>query len=339
MKALGFDAWWPQEKLAVRGYVEVLRHYREITGIRKSLLHRLLKKPPDLFVGVDAPDFNLELAFALKSRGIATMQFVCPSVWAWRAERLAKIRQSVDHVLCLFPFEPPLLHRHGIAATFVGHPLANSIPLSSDNALARKSLGVSSHQKLIALLPGSRTSEIEHITPLFFAAARLLEKQYPGVGFVLPVAPGQMQLVKTLQLRFKLPQNLILLSGQSHTALAAADAAMVASGTATLEAALFKCPMVIAYHMPWLSWQIMRRKRLQAWVGLPNILCQDFIVPELLQEQATPFALAKEISVWLETPNLVEKVKMRFTDLHKQLTQDTSELVTEAVNKIMASHA
>jgi len=339
MKALGFDAWWPQEKLAVRGYVEVLRHYREITGIRKSLLHRLLKKPPDLFVGVDAPDFNLELAFALKSRGIATMQFVCPSVWAWRAERLAKIRQSVDHVLCLFPFEPPLLHRHGIAATFVGHPLANSIPLSSDNALARQSLGVSSHQKLIALLPGSRTSEIEHMTPLFFAAARLLEKQYPGVGFVLPVAPGQMQLVKTLQLRFKLPQNLILLSGQSHTALAAADVAMVASGTATLEAALFKCPMVIAYHMPWLSWQIMRRKRLQAWVGLPNILCQDFIVPELLQEQATPFALAKEISVWLETPNLVEKVKMRFTDLHKQLTQDTSELVTEAVNKIMASHA
>jgi len=339
MKALGFDAWWPQEKLAVRGYVEVLRHYREITGIRKSLLHRLLETPPDLFVGVDAPDFNLDLAFALKRRGIFTMQFVCPSVWAWRAERLAKIRESVDHVLCLFPFEPPLLQRHGIAATYVGHPLASSIPLSANTAIARQSVGVSPHQKLIALLPGSRTSEIEHMTPRFFAAARLLEQQYPDVSFVLPVAPGQMQLVKSLRFKYSSPQNLILLSGQSHTALAAADAAMVASGTATLEAALFKCPMVIAYHMPWLSWQIMRRKRLQEWVGLPNILCQDFIVPELLQDQATPCALAKEVSIWLQNPNLVEKMKIRFTDLHKQLTQDTSGLVTDAVEKMMASHA
>ena len=338
MKALGFDAWWPQEKLAVRGYVEVLRHYREITGIRKSLLHRLLENPPDVFVGVDAPDFNLDLAFALKRRGISTMQFVCPSVWAWRAERLDKIRQSVDNVLCLFPFEPPLLHRYGIDATYVGHPLAKSIPLSPDKVLARESLGVSPDQKLIALLPGSRTSEIEHMTPLFFAASKILETQYPGVSFVLPVAPGHMQLVQSLQLRLTPPQNLMLLEGQSHTALAAADAAMVASGTATLEAALFKCPMVIAYHMPWLSWQIIRRKRLQPWVGLPNILCQDFIVPELLQEQATPHALAKATLEWLDNLQLVDKVKLRFTDLHKQLMQDTSGLVTAAVDKVMASH-
>ncbi len=338
MKALGFDAWWPQEKLAVRGYVEVLRHYREITGIRKSLLHRLLENPPDVFVGVDAPDFNLDLAFALKRRGISTMQFVCPSVWAWRAERLGKIRQSVDHVLCLFPFEPPLLHRYGIDATYVGHPLAKSIPLSPDKVLARESLGVSPDQKLIALLPGSRTSEIEHMTPLFFAASKILETQYPGVSFVLPVAPGHMQLVQSMQLRLTPPQNLMLLEGQSHTALAAADATMVASGTATLEAALFKCPMVIAYHMPWLSWQIIRRKRLQPWVGLPNILCQDFIVPELLQEQATPHALAKATSEWLDNLQLVDKVKLRFTDLHKQLMQDTSGLVTAAVDKVMASH-
>jgi len=339
MKALGFDAWWPQEKLAVRGYVEVLRHYREITGIRKSLLHLLLENPPDVFVGVDAPDFNLDLAFALKRHGIASMQFVCPSVWAWRAERLDKIRQSVDHVLCLFPFEPPLLHRHGIDATYVGHPLANSIPLSPDKVLARASLGVAPDQKLVALMPGSRTSEIAHMTPLFFAASKILERQYRDVRFVLPVAPGQMQFVQSLQLRFTHPENLILLEGRSHTALAAADTALVASGTATLEAALFKCPMVIAYHMPWLSWQIIRRKRLQAWVGLPNILCQDFIVPELLQEQATPYALAKATSNWLENPQLVENVKMRFTDLHKQLMQDTSGLVTAAVGKFMPSHA
>jgi lipid-A-disaccharide synthase len=217
--------------------------------------------------------------------------------------------------------------------------LANTIPLSPDKALAREALGDSPDRKLIALLPGSRTSEIEHMLPLFFAAARLLEQQYPGVGFVLPIAPGQMRLVQSLQIRFAPPKNLILLEGQSHTALAAADAAMVASGTATLEAALFKCPMVIAYHMPWLSWQIIRRKRLQAWVGLPNILCQDFIVPELLQEQATPYALAKATSDWLENLQLVENMKLRFTDLHKQLMQNTSGLVTTAVDKMMASHA
>jgi lipid-A-disaccharide synthase len=217
--------------------------------------------------------------------------------------------------------------------------LAKTIPLSPDKALARESLGVSPDQKLIALLPGSRTSEIEHMTPLFFAASKILEKQYPGIRFVLPVAPGQMQFVQSLQLRLAHPQNLILLEGQSHKALAAADAAMVASGTATLEAALFKCPMVIAYHMPWLSWQIIRRKRLQAWVGLPNILCQEFIVPELLQEQATPHALAKATSNWLENLQLVEKMKIRFTDLHRQLMQDTSGLVTAAVGKFMTSHA
>jgi len=337
MQNLGFDAWWPQEKLAVRGYVEVLRHYREITGIRKALYQRLVKTPPNLFMGVDAPDFNLDLSFALKKQGIPAVQFVCPSVWAWRAERLDKIRESVDHVLCLFPFEAPLLQSYGIAATYVGHPLASAIALQSHQADVRQSLGLQNKQKVIALLPGSRTSEIEHMAPRFGAAALLLEKQYPGSAFLLPVAPGQMPLVQKMQNSGLFPRSLMLLSGQSHAALAAADAAMVASGTATLEAALFKCPMVIAYHMPWLSWQIMRKKRLQPWVGLPNILCGDFVVPELLQDKASPQALAEAVSMWLEHPQRAEKMKLRFTEMHQELVQDTNHLVTHAVKKIFGA--
>jgi len=288
-------------------------------------------------MGVDAPDFNLDLSFALKKQGIPTVQFVCPSVWAWRAERLDKIRESVDHVLCLFPFEAPLLQSYGIAATYVGHPLASAIPLQSHQADVRQSLGLQNKQKVIALLPGSRTSEIEHMAPRFGAAALLLEKQYPGSAFLLPVAPGQMPLVQKMQNSGLFSRSLMLLSGQSHAALAAADAAMVASGTATLEAALFKCPMVIAYHMPWLSWQIMRKKRLQPWVGLPNILCGDFVVPELLQDKASPQALAEAVSMWLEHPQRAEKMKLRFTEMHQELVQDTNHLVTHAVKKIFGA--
>jgi len=336
MVSLDFDAWWPQEKLAVRGYVEVLRHYREITYIRKLLCQRLIAHPPDVFVGVDAPDFNLKLSYLLKNQGIPTVQFVCPSVWAWRAERLQVIRKSVDHVLCLFPFEPALLHSHGIAASFVGHPLASTIPLQPNKSAARISLGVPEHQKVIALLPGSRSAEIEHILPSFLKAAVLLAKQYGDALFVLPVAPGQMELINKYTHQFNRPQNLQLLAGQSHVALAAADAAMVASGTATLEAALFKCPMVIAYRMPWLSWQIMRNKRLQPWVGLPNILCQDFVVPELLQNQVTPERLAKEVSMWLEHPDKAEKMNALFFEMHQKLIQDTPQLVTRAIEEIIS---
>ncbi len=339
MKALGFDAWWPQEKLAVRGYVEVLRHYREITAIRRDLYRRLIKTPPHLFMGVDAPDFNMDLSYKLKLQGIPTVQFVCPSVWAWRPERVVKIRQSVDHVLCLFPFEKMLLERDGIAATYVGHPLAQSIPLFPDKNKARNHFGLNSGQSVIALLPGSRTAEITHILPRFVAAAVILEKKFKDAVFLLPAAPGQTHLIQKLNQACSVPTNLKLISGESHTVLAASDAAMVASGTATLEAALYKCPMVVAYHMPWLSWQIMQRKRLQPWVGLPNILCNDFVVPELLQDQATPESLALEISNWLQNPTRVESMRFRFMQLHEDLKQDTSQLVTDAVEKIITSNA
>jgi lipid-A-disaccharide synthase len=336
MNALGFESWWPVSQLAVRGYVEVLKHYREIVGIRRQLKKRLLQEPPHLFIGVDAPDFNLDLAKDLRQQGIPTVQFVCPSVWAWRAERLKKIRDSVDHVLCLFPFEPGLLAQHGIAATFVGHPIAQTIPDQVDQGPVCAALGLDESDLVLTLMPGSRASEIAQLAPLFLQAANLLQQQHPKLRVLLPVAPGLMAAVQA-HLQGSGLKNIRLLDGQSHAALGAADLVLVASGTATLEAALFKRPMVIAYKMPWLSWQITNRKRLQAWVGLPNILCQDFVVPELLQEAATPQTLASALQYWLDHPEKVSHMKHQFQTLHQSLKQDMSSLARHALEKIIAT--
>ena len=291
MQAQGFNALWPSDKLAVRGYVEVLRHYREIVGIRNQLKAQLLAKPPQVFVGVDAPDFNLDLERDLKQAGIPTVHFVCPSIWAWRAERIEKIKQSVDHVLCIFPFETELLHAHGIPATYVGHPLAQAIPMHVDTLKARQELKLEADRPVVALLPGSRESEITYLAERFLKTAMLLSQQQPKLQFVLPAMPAMQSRIE--RIRDKVGATHVqILKGQSHAALAACDVTLIASGTATLEAALFKRPMVIAYRMGWLSWQLMRRKRLQPWVGLPNILCGDFVVPELLQDAATAKGLA-----------------------------------------------
>ena len=336
MNALGFESWWPVSKLAVRGYVEVLKHYREIVGIRRQLKQRLLNNPPHLFIGVDAPDFNLDLAKDLRQQGIPTVQFVCPSVWAWRAERLQQIRNSVDHVLCLFPFEPALLAQHGIAATFVGHPIAHTIADHVDKAPVRAALGLDENDLVLTLMPGSRQSEIAQLAPVFLQAAKLLQQQHPKLRVLLPVAPGLMAAVQA-HLQYSGLKNIRLLDGQSHAALGAADLVLVASGTATLEAALFKRPMVIAYKMPWLSWQITNRKRLQPWVGLPNILCQDFVVPELLQDAATPQAMANALQHWLDHPEQVNHLQQAFQDLHQSLKQDMSSLARHALQEIIAA--
>ena len=336
MNALGFESWWPVSKLAVRGYVEVLKHYREIVGIRRQLKQRLLNNPPHLFIGVDAPDFNLDLAKDLRQQGIPTVQFVCPSVWAWRAERLQKIHDSADHVLCLFPFEPALLAQHGIAATFVGHPIAHTIPDQVDKGPVRAALGLDENDLVLTLMPGSRQSEIAQLAPVFLQAAKLLQQQHPKLRVLLPVAPGLMAAVQA-HLQYSGLKNIRLLDGQSHAALGAADLVLVASGTATLEAALFKRPMVIAYKMPWLSWQITNRKRLQAWVGLPNILCQDFVVPELLQDAATPQAMANALQHWLDHPEQVNHLQQAFQDLHQSLKQDMSSLARHALQEIIAA--
>ena len=335
MAAQGFDAWWPSDKLAVRGYVEVLRHYREIVGIRRELTLRLLDERPDAFIGVDAPDFNLELEARLRTVGTKTIHFVCPSVWAWRGERVNKIARSVDHVLCLFPFEPALLARHGIAATYVGHPLADAIPLEAPRAAARQALGLAAGERVVALLPGSRRSEIQYIAPLFLQAAARLHRLRPALRFVLPVAPGLRTLLEAM-----LPQHaggtpIRLLDGRSHDALAACDVTLIASGTATLEAALFKRPMVIAYRMNALSWQMMRRMQYQAWVGLPNILCGDFVVPERLQGDADPATLASDVLAWLDAPARAEALQQRFTELHHLLRRDTARTATDAIAQVL----
>ena len=337
MAARGFTAWWPHEKLSVHGYGwEVLRRYREIVGIRRQLKSRLLLQRPDLFIGIDAPDFNLDLEAALKANGVKTVHFVCPSVWAWRAERLNAIRRSVDHVLCLFPFEPALLARHGIAATYVGHPLAQVIPLEPDRAAARAKLGLRQDAPVLALLPGSRQSEIAHLALRFFQAAALVLQAHPTMQFVVPAVPALMPAIEQAARASGMAVQLTIVAGQSHTALAACDLTLIASGTATLEAALFKRPMVIAYHMSALSWQIMRRKKLQPWVGLPNILCQDFVVPELLQQAATPRALADAVLNGLAAkPAQVADLQQRFTELHLQLRQDTPRLAAHAIEKIL----
>ena len=337
MLAHGFESWWPQEKLAVRGYIEVLRHYPEIAGIRRQLKKRLLATPPALFVGIDAPDFNLGLETDLRQQGIKTVHFICPSIWAWRANRIEKIRAAADHVLCIFPFEPELLAQHGIEASYVGHPLANVIPMEPDRAAARLKLGLQGNDTVVALLPGSRSSEIAYIGQRFFDAAALLLKERPGMRFVLPAVPAQRERLMGMAQVSGLGASIQVLAGQSHAALAACDVTLIASGTATLEAALFKRPMVIAYNMHPLSWWMMKRKQLQPWVGLPNILSQAFVVPELLQDAASPQALARSVLEWLDSPERIAALQQRFTAMHHTLKRDTAQLATDAIEKVLKS--
>ena len=342
MAQRGFQARWPSERLAVHGYnMDVFRRLIELLGIRKKLRQQLLREPHDVFIGVDAPDFNLGLEAALKAAGIPTVHFVCPSIWAWRADRVEKIRRAADHVLCIFPFEPDLLRQHGIAATYVGHPLANVIPLQPDRAAARQKLGVSPDDTVVALLPGSRQSEINYLALRFFKAAALMLSARPAIKFVVPAVPSLRARIEALAAEAGMAGRLQIVAGQSHTVLAACDLTLIASGTATLEAALFKRPMVIAYNMQGLSWKLMQRKQLQPWVGLPNILCRDFVVPELLQDAATPQALADACLQWLEpaASARIAALEATFTALHHKLQRDTAQLATDAIQKIIATRA
>jgi len=335
--AQGLDAWWPHERLSVFGYVDALKRLPELLRIRRQLGDRLLAERPAAFIGIDAPDFNFGLETRLRAGGLKTIHFVCPSIWAWRGERVHKLAAAADHVLCLFPFEPALLQRHGVAATFVGHPLADAIPLVPPRAAARAALGLAEGDTVVALLPGSRRSEILHIAPRLAAAAVLMQRQRPGLRFVLPVAPGLQPLVAPIVARHGAGAAIRMLDGQSHAALAACDLTLVASGTAALEAALFKRPMVITYHLAWLNWQRMRRQAYQPWFGLPNILCGDFVVPELIQDAATPAALAREGLAWLDDEPRCAATTRRFTDLHHSLRQNTALKATDAIADVIAA--
>ncbi|KQP18442.1 lipid-A-disaccharide synthase [Pseudorhodoferax sp. Leaf267] len=341
MRAQGFDAWWSSEQLAVRGYLEVLPHLRKLLAIRRELGDRLLRERPDIFIGIDAPDFNFGLEERLKNAGIPTVHFVSPSFWAWRAKKVEKLKRSADHVLCIFPFEPALLARHGIDATYVGHPLAGVIPLVPDRAAARQALGLDQDATVVAILPGSRRSEVQQMAARFFAAAEILLRSQGALQFVVPAVPALEAEIRRLAQATSLGPRLHIVAGQSHAVLAACDLALVASGTATLETALFKRPMVIAYHMNRLSWYLMRGRNLQPWIGLPNILCRDFVVPELLQDAASPEALAAALGRWLDQrradPETIADLEQRFTALHLELRRDTASLASDAIQKILGS--
>jgi len=333
MQREGFDAWWPAEKLAVRGYVEVLRHYREITGIRRQLLSKLLESRPDVFIGVDAPDFNLWLEGRLKAAGIPAIHYVSPSVWAWRAGRLGKIGKAVSHMLALFPFEPAIYRQHDIPVSYVGHPLADILPLNVDHAGAKERLEVSKAHPVFALLPGSRQSEVRCMADLLVDTARRLLTRFPNAMFLVPLVSRETrELFESAiwkagasELPFK------LLFGHAQEALAACDAAIVASGTATLEAALLKAPMVIAYRMSPISWQLMRRMHLQPWAGLPNILAGRFVVPEFLQGDATADNLAQAAGNLVTDTAVRGQLARVYSSLHRQLQQDTAEKAAAAI--------
>ena len=358
MTAHGFDAWWPIEKLSVRGYLEVLPRLPELLRIRKQLGDRLLTERPDLFIGVDAPDFNFDLEARLKKAGIKTLHFVSPSFWAWRPEKLLKLKAAADHVLCLFPFEPELLAEHGIAATYVGHPLANVIPMQPDRAAARLALGLGGNATVVALLPGSRAAEVKYLLSGFFQAAALIRQARPATQFIVPAVPHLLTQIEAAARVSGLGDALKVVRGQSHAVLAACDVTLIASGTATLEAALFKRPMVIAYAMPAFSYRLMRKKRQLPWVGLPNVLCAPrewlhrpagmsahdmadradapFVVPELIQDAATPAALAQAVLDWLAAPEKIAQLQQRFTALHHELKRDTPRLATDAIETLLA---
>ncbi|OXC74772.1 lipid-A-disaccharide synthase [Caballeronia sordidicola] len=335
MTAAGFDAHWPMDKLTVRGYVEALKHIPEILGIRNELKRQLLAEPPSVFIGVDAPDFNFGLEHALRDAGIPTVHFVCPSIWAWRGGRIKKIVKAVDHMLCVFPFEPALMEKAGIASTYVGHPLADEIPLVPDVEGARRALGLAEGGPIIAVLPGSRRSEIALIGPTFFDAMELMQLREPGVRFVMPAATAALR--ELLQPLVAAHPNLALTitEGKAQVAMTAADAILVKSGTVTLEAALLKKPMVISYKVPWLTGQIMQRQGYLPYVGLPNILAGRFVVPEILQHFATPEALADATLKQLNDDANRATLTEIFTEMHHALRQNTAQRAAQAVAQVL----
>ena len=330
----GVEAIYPSEKLAVNGYVEVLRHLPELLWIRSRITRRFLKERPRVFVGIDAPDFNFTLEAKLKRAGIPTVHFVSPSIWAWRPERIHRIKLAVSHMLVVFPFEERIYREAGIPVTYVGHPLADVIPLEIDTVAARATLGLASGP-VIALLPGSRMGEVARHARLMLDAAVLILKHHPDAQFVVPAAnETAAQLIRQAAQGLNLPLH--VLAGQSHTALAACDVTLVASGTATLEAALFKKPMVITYRMPAITARLMLKQALQPWVGLPNVLLREFVVPERLQEAATPEALANDALAWLDDAPRRLELHETFRTLHMSLRQGASARIAEALQPYLS---
>ncbi len=331
MQAEGLQSYFPLERLAVMGLVEVLCRLPELLARRKRLVDTLIQQRPDVFIGIDAPDFNLGLELKLRRAGIKTVHYVSPSVWAWRQKRVLKIRDACDLMLTLFPFEARFYDEHQVPVRFVGHPLADAIPLCADRAAARQALGLPADGLVVALMPGSRGGEVARLGGLFLSAAERLRAMRPGIRFVMPCASPErrLQLEQMLVTR-DLP--LTLLDGRSHEALAACNAVLIASGTATLEALLFKRPMVVAYSVAPMTYRILRRLVKSPYVALPNLLAQRLLVPELLQDAATPEALAQSLSPLLDDGDVQTE---GFDSIHRTLRCDASSQAADAVLRLV----
>jgi lipid-A-disaccharide synthase len=337
MAAQGLDSMYPMERLSVMGFIEPLKRLPELLGIRRQLFHYFRDNPPDLFLGIDAPDFNLRLEYLLRRSGIRTAHLVSPSVWAWRRGRIHKIKRAVDLMLCLFPFETAIYRQHDVPVCFVGHPLADEIDLYEDNSGARAALGLAPQGKLLALLPGSRGGEVRLLAPPFLDAARLLQQADPQLSFVLPAANAarHAELMTLLADYPDLP--LTLVAGRSREVMSAADAVLLASGTATLEAALLKRPMVVAYRMGWLSWLLVSTLVNTPYAALPNVLAGRVVVPELLQGEAVPAALASALAPLLAGEGAAGKQLREFDDIHCQLRQSYGERAAAALGELVAA--
>lgn len=331
MQAEGLTSYFPMERLAVMGLVEVLGRLLELLARRRHLIKTLIDAKPDVFIGIDAPDFNLGLELKLRRGGIKTVHYVSPSVWAWRQKRVLKIRDACDLMLCLFPFEAQFYDAHQVPVRFVGHPLADAIPQQADRAAARAALDLPQDRTVVALLPGSRGGEVARLGALFLDTAVRLRTLRPGIRFVLPCASPERR-VQLEQMLVGRDLPLTLLDGRSHDALAACDAVLIASGTATLEALLYKRPMVVAYKVAPLTYLILKRLVSSAYISLPNLLAERLLVPELIQDAATPEALAQALAPLL---NDGEVQTEGFDVIHRALRRDASAQAAEAVLKLV----
>jgi len=337
MEAAGFKAWWPFETLAVMGYVDALKRLPGLLKIRRGLLQRLSESPPDIYIGIDAPDFNLGIESRLKRAGIHTVHYVSPSIWAWRGRRVHKIGRAADHVMCLFPFEPELYTRHGYPATFVGHPFADVFPLESNRNAARETLGLAQDEQVVAIMPGSREGEVRRLAPVCVESIKQLAEQRPNVRFVVPLITRVTRDIFREEMEKgdlrEVPVRLLF--GHAHEAMAAADAVVVASGTATLEAALLKCPMVIIYKIGQMSYRLAKMLTYLPWVGLPNILAHEFIVPELLQSRATSQNIVAALLKWLDDKEARTVVMSHFNQIHQSLRQGNATRAAAVILQLL----
>lgn len=335
MIAQGMRSMFPMERLSVMGLIEPLKRLPELLRIRGALYRHFRDNPPDIFIGVDAPDFTLHLEQKLRKAGVLTAHLVSPSVWAWRRRRIRKIKRAVDLMLCLFPFETQVYRDHGVPVAFVGHPLADEFPLQASPGLARESLGLPATAEVLALLPGSRGGEVRLLAPLFLQTAEKMQRWRPALSFVMPAANDARYAELTEILRDYPGLSVRLLRGQSRELMAAADAVLLASGTATLEAMLLKRPMVVAYRMAFFSWMIISRMLTTRFVALPNLLADRMLVPELLQDKATPEAMSAALQLQLGDARERRALNEEYLRIHKALALNFSERAAQAIATLL----